>query len=395
MRKSFVVLFLFVATTLFGQDPDILYLTWVDNPSTTMTVMWHVATGYKPHKLSYKRFDETEWHEEKSTVARISCSSIDVYRSDLEDLSPDTDYLFRLDDGPLHRFRTLPNNLDQPLKIAVGGDAFQVKEVYMEMNETVASADPACAIVAGDIAYSEGLSCALRTHQWRVERWEEFFRLWTKQMIGKNNRMIPLVSTLGNHDVKEGFDNPNKEKVLYYQVFPLPKKGIPYQLFKIGNELSFYLLDSGHSYPVGGAQTEWLEQKLEEEKSTPYNIPVYHIGAYPSETAYSHRGSKDVRKFWVPLFEKYGVKVAMEHDNHTFKRTFPIWEGKVDHERGILYLGDGSWGVTPLKPKRHWYLQKAAQANCYWLLTASHSEILFEAFNEKGQKIDQLIVSPN
>jgi len=43
-----------------------------------------------------------------------------------------------------------------------------------------------------------------------------------------------------------------------------------------------------------------------------------------------------------------------------------------------------------LKPHRHWYLEKALQTNCYWLLTASPSECQFQAYNLKGQLIDEI-----
>ena len=37
------------------------------------------------------------------------------------------------------------------------------------------------------------------------------------------------------------------------------------------------------------------------------------------------------------------VDAVFENDHHTYKRTFPIRAGKVDHENGILYLGDGTF----------------------------------------------------
>jgi len=390
MRSIFFFLAFVVAA--FAQDPDILYLTWKDDPSTTMTIVWHTDTGSKPLALFSKSADGEGWIEHTSSVERLCGSPIEIYQSELTNLAPDTEYFFRLDDGPLHRFRTLPDTLDRPLRVAVGGDAYQVKCIFEKINDTVASQSPDFAIVGGDVAYSEGLSTALRTHLWRVERWEEFFRIWTKQMVTSEGRIIPIMSTIGNHDLKEGFDNPMRHKVLYYQMFPLPRKGISYQKMKIGKDVCFFLLDSGHSYPPGGAQAEWLEKELKEEEDTSFKVPVYHIGAYPSETSYIHRGSKDIRKFWCPLFEKYGVKVSIENDNHTFKRTFPIRDGKVDRENGVIYVGDGAWGVTPLKPKRHWYLAKAAQTNCYWLVTFTKEGALYQAFNLEGQLIDELTV---
>jgi len=37
--------------------------------------------------------------------------------------------------------------------------------------------------------------------------------------------------------------------------------------------------------------------------------------------------------------------MAMENHVHSFKRTYPIKQGKINTEEGIVYIGDGSWAV--------------------------------------------------
>ncbi|NGX26497.1 MAG: hypothetical protein K940chlam6_00420 [Chlamydiae bacterium] len=431
----------------WAQDPEILYLTWKGDPATTMTVMWHTTDGngptvvyytqvnskigfslplhphlssplHRPYSLNrpcfedrksgaqalvklpifestyvYQPPEEAQWQKQEGTSHRLQNSSVTVHQVELSNLVPDTDYSFRLEDGDIHRLRTMPDGLTRPIRAVVGGDAYFSEELYRKMNREVASRDPDFVILAGDIAYTEGLSCALRTRYWKINRWEEFFTYWSKDMVTKEGRLIPIVPVLGNHDVKEGFDDPYKKEVLFYQFFVFPKPEIPYRVFQIGSDLCFFLLDSCHTYPIGGLQTEWLKKALNKHQNALYRIPVYHIAAYPSENSYTHRGSKDIRKFWVPLFEKYGVKISMEHDNHDFKRTYPIWQGRVD-PKGILYLGDGAWGVFPEKPRRHWYLAKALRTNCYWLLTINQSKLLAEAFDNEGELIDQVEISP-
>lgn len=386
------IFFLFLFTRLWAQEPSALYLTWKDDPATTMTVIWHTTNG-ADSKIYYKPATDVSWLSSQGSAEHLDHSNLTVHQVELTDLTSDTTYQFRLDEGKEYQFRTLPRKLDRPLKIAIGGDAYHTPANNDAMNGQVASQDPDFVILAGDIAYAEGISCALRSRAWKIERWEQFFKSWTKEMVTSSGRLIPIVPLLGNHDIREGCDNPFKQQVLFYQFFPFSSTGIPYRLMKIGQGLCFYLLDSGHSFPIGGAQTEWLENKLIENSGALFQIPIYHIAAYPSETSYTHRGAKDIRKFWTPLFEKHGVKVCMEHDNHTFKRTYPIKEGKIDPS-GIHYIGDGAWGVKPLKPKRHWYLAKALQTNCYWLLTVTPESCLFQAYNLKGELLDQLEIFP-
>jgi len=385
--------FILFFSRLTAQDPDILYLTWKGDPATTMTVMWHTRDGNGPSLVQYQRPGNPQWLSQEGSFHRLKKSSVTIHQVELKNLEPDTEYAFRLEGGDIHRLRTMPDGLTRPIRAVVGGDAYFSKELYEKMNREVASKDPDFVIMAGDIAYTEGLSRALCTRYWKINRWEEFFLYWSRDMVTKDGRLIPILPVLGNHDVFEGFDDPHKSEVLFYQFFVFPKENIPYWVFSIGRDLSFYLLDSCHSYPINGAQTEWLEGALQERQDALYRIPVYHIAGYPSVTSYTHRGARDIRKFWVPLFEKYGVKISMEHDNHAFKRTFPIWQGRVD-PKGVQYLGDGAWGVFPDGTHYHWYLAKVLETNCYWLLTINKDKLIAEAFDNTGELIDELEINP-
>lgn len=392
MRLFHWIIFCFLwLSTLWAQDPEILYLTWKGDPATTMTVMWQTENENNPDLVYFRRSNEENWKNQKGSSYRLKNSNVTIHQVELTNLVPDANYVFHIESGEIHKFRTMPSELSRPIHAVVAGDAYFSKELYQKMNREIASRDPDFVIMGGDIAYTEGLRRALRTRTWKIKRWQEFFRVWFQDMVTSDGRLIPILPVLGNHDVKEGFDNPYKNEVLFYSFFTFPNPKIPYWVFNIGKQLCFYLLDSGHTYPIGGRQTEWLKEAFEKYQGALYHIPVYHIAAYPSETAYTHRGSKDIRKFWVPLFEKYGVKISMEHDNHTFKRTFPLYQGMID-ANGIYYLGDGSWGVYPDKPHRHWYLAKTSRINCYWLLTINREKILAEAFDNEGELIDRLDV---
>jgi hypothetical protein len=46
------------------------------------------------------------------------------------------------------------------------------------------------------------------------------------------------------------------------------------------------------------------------------------------------------------LFDRYGVQLAFENHDHTFKRTYPLRAGKLD-PRGTVYLGDGCLSEHP------------------------------------------------
>jgi hypothetical protein len=52
------------------------------------------------------------------------------------------------------------------------------------------------------------------------------------------------------------------------------------------------------------------------------------------------------RTHWVPLLQNYKFIASMEHHTHHLKYTFPITNGQRDDQNGIVYIGDGCWGVT-------------------------------------------------
>ena len=100
-------------------------------------------------------------------------------------------------------------------------------------------------------------------------------------------------------------------------------------------------------------------------------IAVNHVPAYPSHRKFEGDGDKEGtgelnRKHWVPLFERHNVNVVLEHHDHTFKRTHPLKDGRVN-ANGIVYLGDGSWGKirAPESPAERPYL--AASSKSYHL----------------------------
>lgn len=99
----------------------------------------------------------------------------------------------------------------------------------------------------------------------------------------------------------------------------------------------------------------------------------------------------------MPLFESYGLNVAFEHHCHTYKRTYPIYQGKKD-PKGVLYLGDGAWGVLetriPKTPKQAWYLAKSASINHFILVTLQGTNRHFTAIDPNGRIIDEYSEEP-
>jgi hypothetical protein len=168
-----------------------------------------------------------------------------------------------------------------------------------------------------------------------------------------------------------------------------------YAAIDFGDYLSIVLLNSDHTVAIGGEQTRWLEETLAERQRVPHLFPVYHVPAYPSVRAFEGAVSARVREHWVPLLERFGVRVAFENHDHAYKRTHPLRAGRQS-EDGIVYLGDGAWGVGARdlirdeKGEKPWYLARAESVRHFVLVTLDGREQRFQAITHDGRVLDEL-----
>jgi 3',5'-cyclic AMP phosphodiesterase CpdA len=329
----------------------------------------------------------------------VSGTEVNVHQADIQGLKSDTTYIFKLEGvDTLHRFRTLPQKLTKlsELRFVVGGDIFYYwgTHIFEEMNQTISQQDPDFVVLGGDLAYVIGEKQALKGRVNEANRWRQFLQILQATLHSKEGRMIPIMPVVGNHDVHKK-NKKHQELDVFYEIFPFPEKGKAYRMMTVGNILDLLLLDTGHTWPIAGEQTEWLENELEDAEAS-YLFAAYHVGAYPS--VYSYKGTTPtlLRKTWVPLFEEAQVGAAFEHHSHAFKRTYPIRQGKKD-PAGVIYLGDGSWGVPTRKvhtPEKMWYLEKTASTNACWFVRLTEKKAELEARNLHGEIIDSVTLFP-
>lgn len=392
MNLKFFACAFFLTSFLCAKEPDALYLTWVEDPSSTMTAVWLTAEDEKASEVFFKAAGQKSWRQAKGWVQEAVGTGLWVHAATMQGLLPDALYVFKVgQEGEEHAFQTMPKELSRQVRFAVGGDAYMKQELFVPMCKAIAQEGVDFAVIGGDIAYTIGEKKREKSLKAQGERWAEFFALWKRQMQTKEGKMIPLLAAVGNHDVPKGQADPQKEPVLFYAMFPLPEKDVSYRAVDFGSYLSLFLLDTGHTYPVAGGQTGWLEQALEKRKGVRHLFPIYHVAAYPSFYPFEAKISEQVRTWWVPLFEKAGVKVAFENHNHTYKRSHPLLGGKKN-EKGIVYLGDGAWGVPPrpLKEDR-WYLARALSASNYFLVILEEGKCRIEPRGKEGL-IDDIVM---
>lgn len=387
-----IVMCLFLISSGPQQNPEIVYLTYTQDPTSSITVQWHSSTSQTDSTVFYRKQGEEVWEEVKGSHTRPNHSDWVIHRVDLGGLVPNTYYQFRIGEcAKIHLFRTLPCEINEKsLKVAIGGDAYRFLSAFRKTNRQIAKNDPDFIIVGGDIAYTEANKAPFKGREWEMKRWMTFFSEWKSAMIGKDGRIIPIVPVVGNHDVPKKMADPRTTPVTFYQIFAFPEANLSYRTLDIGESISFILLDSDHSYPIAGEQTEWLKKTLEERKDVRYKFAAYHISAFPSVYSYNAKIARRIRENWCPLFEEYGVPVAFEHHNHAFKRTYPIKQEQVN-AKGVIYVGDGCWGVKPRGTvSKAWYLEKKAKKNTFTMITFLPTGCDIVSYTNSGEVIDRM-----
>jgi hypothetical protein len=367
-------------------QPSTLFLTWQRDPTTTMTVQWVGTRGETANTdIHYSAAQVGPWQVKPTAAKPYPFTDFKVFRAELTGLTPGTDYQFRIGkQSPVYRFRTMPAKATDTIHFISGGDC-GVNAHTVANNLQAARQDPMFAVIGGDLGYDNGKS---------VEVSLAFLRNYSKQMIDRNGRLIPMVTCIGNHEVDGGYNKPRSKAPFFYALFDglFPDTG--FATLDFGDYLSLVLLDTGHTSPIEGAQAAWLEKTLRDRIDHPNVIAVNHVPAYPSFRSMSAPIGKfgtgeGNRKHWVPLFEKYRVPVVLEHHDHTFKRTRPLLNGLAD-KGGVLYLGDGSWGRlrTPKEPEKLPYLAATSRDYHLSLHRIQGEERFHLALDEHGRVMD-------
>ena len=381
----------------------LVYLTWRFDPTTTVVVNWMDGDSRSNDYVTYRRLAAPVGS--RSTIARgfkhlfADQKKRIVHHVELRGLQPDTEYVFTIRSetpargGRYFKFRTLPRTLPADFRFVTGGDMMPKRKYLDAMNQCAGRLNPWFALLGGDLAYANASSK-------EVAKWDDWLESWMLNSVRKSDGcLIPMVVAIGNHEVAGGTGKMPKDAKYFYSLFPLPAKRSFYAM-DFGDYLSLIVLDSDHTERIEGEQTAWLGRALAKRAGkVPFIFPCYHKAAYG--TAKPPKGTNDSSKdplaqriirHWCPLFDKYRATAVFENDHHTYKRTHRLRGNKVDKINGILYLGDGCWGVDTRavpKPGKLWYLAKAASRRHLICVTVQNGKPSYVAYEADGKVIDQ------
>ncbi|HPO12821.1 MAG TPA: metallophosphoesterase family protein [Candidatus Hydrogenedentes bacterium] len=395
-RRFVVTAAIFCVLAVMGggaAEPLHTYLTYSDDPTTSIDI--NVFIERKVPKVTLFYDTESRKGEQAKYAQQMDLPYIQTmleildgracYVAALKNLKPNTLYYFVVGDEKYgytveRSFRTLPGG-NAPLRFINGGD-MGVSRRTEKLLKLAGEQDPDFGIIGGDIPYSNG---------WLGEYkdWERWFKNWDKYMVGRDGRMIPIVTAVGNHEVNHYETDRLEIKSPDYLSLFGRQGSATYHSRRFSDDVVFFVLDSGHLAPQDGAQAEWLAQELEKYRDVKYKFACYHVPLYPTHRPYDGGGSELERKCWGPLFDKYCLTVSFEAHDHVFKRSKPL-KGNQVVENGTVYVGDGTFGVDPreVDPTPRWYNEKEGSYAHFWLVNVRPEGVALKAIDEDGNEVD-------
>jgi hypothetical protein len=395
-RRSFVLVLtvaVFVATgcNRIGPDPFHVYLVLGEEGSTEMGVHWHTMAQAGASRVHYDTVShggaiDAYAHEAEAERRNIEGlpDGRQIHGALLTELEPGTVYYFVAGDPQTgysreKSFRTPPGP-GEPMRFVIGGD-IGVRRAASRLTRLAAQYDPAFVVIGGDIAYANG-------DLQRVDIWDRWFKIWTSNMVTSEGHMIPFVAGIGNHETnRESMDTPER-RAPYYLNFFFTQVEQSYFVCRVSDYLAFIMLDSSHlvwHYD----QLDFLREELERHAEFPAVFPVYHVPFYPAHRPFDYGASNAGRDYWKPIFEEYGVRVAFENHDHVAKRTHPLKGGEI-HPDGIVYIGDGAFGVRTRSVEPRWYLDMVESKQHFWVAELTPARIELTAIDIRGRAFDKV-----
>ena len=330
---------------LLLQINNLIQIIPVDS-ATGRTFSWQAEEGDRDFSLEYRKSGAT-----LTATATPSTTTVKAYRAQeipqtiysvyLENLTPDTEYEYRLvtknKGTDWKTFKTTPAKLDH-FKILIFGDS-QAAD-YTVWGRTASEAwtknpDAAFFINMGDIVDN-----GQDNYQWR-----EWF---------KNARplldAIPFAPVLGNHEAYS-IDWKEAKPETFPALFAVPENGpvgqkrLAYS-FDYGN-VHFVALNSDYQeihewYPtMMEDETAWLEADLAKASAAGQRIIIL---MHRIMWNYRASGTYDINgEHFGPLFDKYHASIVFLAHIHSYSRTRPRIDNR-DAAGGTVYITTGRTG---------------------------------------------------
>jgi hypothetical protein len=359
---------------------------------TSMTIMWEtdkpctstikfgksrfVPKGKKGGAKPSAPLDQQVSSEETNTIHELV----------LSDLEPQTDYFYQVHSrfnpkqevkSEILPFQTAVKD-DSAFAYVVMGDNRTYPERFKKLTQKAFAERPNFVLNVGDV-----VSNGNNKDQWITEYLSPAAELMKR---------VPTYVAIGNHE-------RNASWFYRYSSYPSPEN---YYSFDYGNA-HFTIIDSNADLSPKSKQLMWIKKDLAASKAK-WKFVAHHHPPFSSDkddygnTDYSlsRRGDPRVQSL-ISIYEKYGVDVVWCGHIHDYERTWPIRDGAVDQNNGVIYIQAGGGGA-PLEefaPTRSWFTAKVLRNWQYCLVTIHAGTFRMMAYDINGNMYDYLELKKN
>jgi len=379
MHRSLIVLLFGLMQVSFVRAQEELKIVvgpYLQNVTQTgMTVLW---------ETNRPAASVVEFGESASFSGKVEKKEpVRIHEVRLSGLKPESTYFYRVlsydANGDLVASDTLSFQTavqeGTAFAFAVVGDSRTYPERWRRIAEQVWRERPNFVVHVGDVVTNGEIK-----QQWKREFLDPAAVLMSR---------VPLFVAIGNHE-------RNAHWFYDYMSNPAPEN---YYTFRYGNA-EFIIVDSNdrEGLKPGGKQYRWLERALAGSKAT-WKFVFHHHPPYSSDSndyGDTFRGSStrgDVRmRVLVPLYEKYEVDIVWVGHIHTYERTWPIWQNRVDPARGVIYIQTGGGGaeLEDFAPTRSWFTAKLLRNWQYCVVLIQGKTLTMMAYDIDGRLYDYL-----
>lgn len=332
------------AQTVGTGTPQQIHLSWVNDPKTTMTVMWQTDGKTKTSTVQYGETQKLGKEMAGITETYDAATGV-IHKAEIKNLKHSTTYYYKAGDKEAgwskpFSFKTAPAKAENFTFVAVGDVG--VTDAASKNIALIAASKPAFTLILGDLSYANG-----KHYIW--DHWGE--------LIQPAASIIPFMMTLGNHE---------------YEKVKKARRGVDAYIVRFshpGNEY-YYSFDyaGAHFVSINCLETSELQKKwLEDDLQKAVKNKAFWIFAYfhypPYSSSSSHGSDMNMRKHYNTILEKYGVDMALTGHDHDYERTYPIKGEKITSKdtakykkgAGTIYVVSGGggkslYGLTPEQP---------------------------------------------
>ncbi|NGM64108.1 purple acid phosphatase family protein [Sphingobacterium sp. SGR-19] len=357
------------------------YLQW--STQNEMTVKWETSTPMR----GFVEYGKATFNAESPVLSQKAEGKADVslQTATLTGLEAETEYFYRAVSisaaGDTLRSRIYP------FKTAVKDDSPFAFTVF---SDTQGVPNPTVWGQVAKIAERERPNFAIHSGD-QVDNGHDRSN-WIGQFFPQGESFMnkyAVFAVPGNHEN----DAPN-----YHNYLGHPE-GLRCYSFVYGNT-EFFMFDTNQDVSEGSEIYKKLEADL--AKSTAkWKIVAHHHPIYSSDNddygntrvAKSTLGSPKL-KHLAPLYEKYDVDIVFYGHVHTYERTWPLRDNKVDLENGTIYMtmGGGGGGLETPSFWRSWFTNKLFLDHHFGYVRIVNGELHFQAIDLNGNILDQFIL---